>query len=151
MNVKDYIIAATFKIADDFMRDVRAVPEDKLLWKPLDNGRSVLDLAQECAHCPLWTVSTIADILGVKASVEEYEATATWTTVDACDQALRRHLVQYKECVLAFPEERIGESVTIQWGTFTMPEVFSFAHWNLTYHSGQVNYIQTLYGDREMR
>jgi len=33
---------------DGLTRTVFAVPDDKMTWKPLDNGRTVLDLLGKC-------------------------------------------------------------------------------------------------------
>ena len=33
---------------------------------------------------------------------------------------------------------------------FTMPEMMDYPRWNFNYHLGQIAYIQTLYGDKEM-
>jgi hypothetical protein len=40
----------------DLERTVRAVPDDKLSWKPLDNGRTVLDLLGETAQTPVLVI-----------------------------------------------------------------------------------------------
>ena len=150
MKTTQFVITTTLKYADDLMRTARKVPEEKLTWKPLDNGRSVLEIVQECAHCPLWTVGTVNQFLGIEESLTDYEDTSKWTTLDACEAALRKHLEQFQACVNAFPEDRLEETVTIQYGTFTLAESISFAMWNIDYHIGQINYIQTLYGDKEM-
>jgi hypothetical protein len=37
------------------------------------------------------------------------------------------------------------------WGAkMTFAELLFLNYWNLVYHQGQIAYIQTLYGDREM-
>jgi hypothetical protein len=55
--------------------------------------------------------------------------------------------------VLAMPDERLAET---KWLPFnggrdhTYLEMLEYPRWNATYHLGQVAYIQTLYGDREI-
>ena len=34
--------------------------------------------------------------------------------------------------------------------TFTVAELTEYPRWNANYHQGQIGYIQTLYGDRDM-
>ena len=54
MTIKEFIIADAVQSFDNFMVTARKVAADKLDWKPLDNGRSTLDQAQEVALCPTW-------------------------------------------------------------------------------------------------
>ena len=60
MTIKEFIIADTVQSFDNFMVTARKVPAEKLDWKPLDNGRSTLDQAQEVALCPNWVPGLFA-------------------------------------------------------------------------------------------
>ena len=153
MTVYELPLAMAEGAARDVFKAARRVPADKLEWKPLENGRSVLDLCRECAYCPLWAIASVKDAIGVPDPTEgqDYEAAvAAMTTVDACEEACKKHLEQYRAAVLAFPAERLHEQVTIPYGTFPYYQVLFYPLWNFQYHEGQINYIQTLYGDKEM-
>jgi uncharacterized damage-inducible protein DinB len=50
----------------------------------------------------------------------------------------------------ACPDERLSETVQFGPMTKTLADVMLFVHVHSGYHFGQINYIQTLYGDQQM-
>lgn len=157
MRLQDYMIETTKDAAGEAFRYARAVPEDKLDWKPLDAGRSVLDQCRELAMCPTWC----EDLISGKPQPEWNEETFAaikkeqeqWTTVDACEAECNRRLESLFAAFRAMPDERLKETKWLPYGggrDFTMPEMMDYPRWNFTYHVGQIGYIQTLFGDREM-
>ena len=51
----------------------------------------------------------------------------------------------------AVPDQRLEETRAMPWGaTMTLADRLFICYWNLTYHNGQVNYLQLLLGDIEM-
>ncbi|MBS1705634.1 MAG: hypothetical protein JST40_07145 [Armatimonadetes bacterium] len=152
MDAKTAIIALTERGARGFFSSAKRTPADKLDWKPLDEGRSTLDQCQEVAFCPTWG-SGILKHRGMDPNVDWEAAQAAakqLTTVEACEAKFFELFEGLKAEIAAFPEAEMGESITLQWGTFTYMEIMEVPHWNVLYHWGQVNYIQTLYGDKEM-
>lgn len=151
MTLKEHIISQTEGSLAHFFETARKVPTDKLEWKPLDAGRSVLDQAQEVAYCPLW-VPGIVNARGFDPEGwSSYEETRkAWTTLDACEAAAKENMEKFKESVLSFPDAELEDSPELPWGKFTYRAVLTFVEWNCNYHIGQINYIQTLYGDFSM-
>lgn len=151
MTIKEYIIADAAKSFAHFMENARKVPADKLEWKPLDNGRSVLDQAQECALCPLWVPGLLEKRGFDPAGFESFEASkAALTSLDACEEAGKANLATMAAAIQAFPDSDMDVEIDLPWGHYTLTEVMGFPAWNLHYHLGQVGYIQTLYGDFSM-
>ena len=159
MRIQDHLIDSTRKAQEEAFAYAKAVPEDKADWKPLDAGRSVLDLARELAQCPDWTYDLVAT--GRLDWSEEAQAASkaesdAWTTVADCDAACREKLERVYALCRDFPDARLAETVDLPFGpggsmkTFTLSDILAFPCWNFTYHLGQIAYIQTLYGDREM-
>lgn len=73
---------------------------------------------------------------------------AEWTTIEECERVLEFNLKLLTEAILAFPLERLGETVIEPWGyETTYGELMMYQYWNTTWHTGQVAYIQTLLGD----
>ena len=136
------MILETEKSLNHFFENARKVPADKVEWKPLDNGRSTLDQAQECAYCPLW-VPGLLEKRGFDPSIfEGYEETRSgWKTLDECEAAAKANFEKYKAAVIAFPEAEFETKVDLPWGNYTLAEVMGFPFWNLHYHLGQVGYI----------
>ncbi len=151
MTLKDYIILETEKSLKSVFEAARKVPSDKTDWKPLDNGRSVLDQLQECAFCPLWVPGLLEKRAFDPSGFATYEETRKgWTTIDACEAAATTNMEAFKKAVNELPEADYGVEVNLPWGNYTLAEVMGFPMWNLHYHAGQINYVQTLYGDFSM-
>ncbi len=149
----EFVIEATREAMREAFRYARAVPAERLAWRPLDAGRSALDLARELAKCPDRGLAA----LGGEGMNEEPEAgdaeRESWATVEACEAAGEAKLQRFLAVVAAFPDERLEETVELPYGeggamrSFTMAEMMDHPRWNASYHQGQLAYLQTLYGD----
>lgn len=139
----------------DLVRSVEAVPEDKLDWKPGEHARSALDQLREVAIAPRFHLAILKEgrlpdgddharfrkqAAGLKSAREAID-TAMASTGELC------------EAIANFPDDRLEEEITLPFGGslhLSMADVLVIHYWNMVYHNGQVNYIQTLLGDREM-
>ena len=152
MKYQEYIKGAAAQQVKDFFTAVKKVPADKLEWKPLDMGRSVLSQCQEIAMSFAWST----DMLQGKAEFSEEAMAADqaemaqWTTVEECEKQAHEKLAAWQEFVSTYPDEKLSETLWLPFDggrDFTMSEIMEYPRWNAGYHEGQVNYIQTLYGD----
>lgn len=156
MRVQDFIAERTQWAADCLYKNVRRVPEDKLLWQVEGVGRTVLDQVQECAQSSIWTISLLAKGKPVAADPEAYqrlkEERQAWTTIDLCEQAHRAKLTELLTFIREVPDEDLDRRISIPFSDepVSIAEILNFHNWNLTYHLGQIMFIQTLYGDQEM-
>ncbi len=154
---KQLILLALQQGKDGLLRTFNAVPDDKLDWKPLDAGRSVLDLAGEAAQTPAMVRGIIDMQTEVPASIGELfgqmrAQRAGWGKADVL-QHLETNHGALMAAIEGLSEEDLGRIVTMPMGGgMTMP----LGAWMMmayrTYISrfAQINYIQTLYGDTEM-
>jgi hypothetical protein len=157
MRYQDYIADETRKAAAEAFRNAKAVPADKHDWKPLDNGRSVLDQAREMAKCPDWAYDICSGTTQPDWSEDNMAAQKAemdkWTTVEQCEQECNKRLDKLAEFYKSMGDERLTETKWLPFDggrDFTMVEMMDYPRWNFVYHNGQINYIQTLYGDKEM-
>ncbi len=157
MRLQDYIIESTRSAANAFFKAAKAIPADKFEWSPLDNGRSALDLCRECAKCPDWALSIISGEPMPEWNEESQAAMkaeqADWTTAERCEQECNSRLEKLFAYYQEMPDERLSEKKWLPYDggrDFAMPEMMEYPHWNFNYHEGQLNYIQTLYGDKDM-
>lgn len=156
LRFQDYIATATKQAADEAFRYAANVPDDQLEWSPLDKGRSVLAQCREMALTPTWAIETIEGkpheyneetIAAFKA--EELQ----WTTVEQCRAECHRRMGPLLEMMRSMPDERLSDTRWLPYEggrDFTMVEQMEYPRWNFNYHLGQIAFIQTLYGDREM-
>jgi len=155
MTAKEFIHSQCVRAGDSVFDAAAKIPIGKLSWKPLDEGRSALELAQECAYCPLWCVDTLNTRAFDMSKMEEFskhyaESIKDWNTVEACRAAFHKNLSIFSEAMSAFPDPDMDQTIDLPWGNFTFAGIMFVPAWNCYYHLGQVNYIQTLYGDKSM-
>lgn len=157
MRLQEYMIDVTRQAAKEAFQYAKAVPADKVDWKPLDAGRSVLDQCRELAMCPTWA----QDIISNKEQPEWNEATMEaikkeqeqWKTIEDCEAECNRRLEAYFQYLREMPDSRLTETKWLPYDggrDFAMPEMMDYPRWNFNYHLGQIAFIQTLYGDKEM-
>lgn len=152
---KELIISLLQTGEQGLARTFAAVPDDKLYWQPLDQGRCALDAYGEAAQtCNL--AAQIAQSKGdFKPSREMFaklaDERADWSKADALDAmtaasaALHAALETLSDEDLALPVTMpIGGGMTLPMGAWIMMAYRSFIS-----RFAQINYIQTLYGDTE--
>ncbi|HTQ11505.1 MAG TPA: hypothetical protein VMI31_15680 [Fimbriimonadaceae bacterium] len=158
MKFQDYIIDAIQKATDEAFRYARAVPADKLDWKPLDAGRSVLDQIQEVAQAPDYVTGMLGGTpVSESPGEENWEKLVAerraWTTLDACEAEGKKRLDGLFEAIRNTPDEKLSQTQWLPYDggrDFTLAEIMEYPRWNANYHAGCIAYIQLLYGDKEM-
>ncbi|HZT41420.1 MAG TPA: hypothetical protein VFA07_04495 [Chthonomonadaceae bacterium] len=134
-------------------RNFQAMPPDKQTWKPLDAGRSALSQIQECAGINLWAAQMLRD--RAVPPIDESWMQQMQSQDDTPEKAvagLQAGTDALVAAIEAFPAEHLEDTLVLPWDPTptSMAEVMMLAYWNMVYHIGQINYIQTLYGDQEM-
>jgi hypothetical protein len=148
----EQLVAMNNQAVDMFFIAVRKMPADKQNWKPLDEGRSALEQAQEMAVSPdMFLVHLAPGRTPLYSSWEEASQAAGQMDLDACEAACRKLTAEMNDAIMKITPEQAAEKKALPWGAeHTVGEIAGFHYWNAVYHLGQVNYIQTLYGDRDM-
>src|SRR5579862_7898947 len=131
MKFQDYISEAIQKASDEAFRYAKAVPEDKLTWKPLDAGRSVLDQLQELAQAPDYAIGMLGgQTVGKAAGPDNWQDLVaerqTWTTIGDCEREAKLRLDRLQETIRAFPDEKLTDTVWLPYDggrDFTMKEI----------------------------
>ena len=157
MRYQDYICGETQRAADAAFKEATFVPADKLDWKPLDEGRSVLDQCQEMAQCALWCEQIIAGE-GMPDFNEEtfakiQEERKSWLTIEACQAECNKRLESLYKVIKSIPDDQLAKTKWLPFGggrEHSWQEMMDYPRWNFVYHLGQISYVQTLYGDKEM-
>ncbi len=148
------------KAAQDLVIAVSNTPEDRLHWKPMDCGRPVLNQAIECGFANMKWAATIRNREFtpippeteqlIKARFREEIEGGCWSgetvkeqlraTADELAGAILTVRVDELDCVIMAPPPYPD--------SYLLVECFNHPYWNMIYHLGQINYIQTLLGDR---
>lgn len=154
MRYQSYIVEQTKAAMGEAFRYLKAVPTDKVEWKPLEEGRSALSLAQELARTPVWAMDTIQkEEWDEEAGKKEREIMAGFKTIDDCEQECNRQMEKLFELYESISDSKLNDTKWLPFDggrEFTVMEMMDYPRWNANYHLGQIGYIQLLYGDKEM-
>lgn len=140
-----------------FLRNFSKVPEDKLTWSPAPTAKSAIRIA---AHAALY-FSRFAEMIRTKklpevADLDEWlrlrntEEEAV-TTREAVEGAFRAGLEEVRAAIDQLtPEEIASELDSGQGWTMSMSFLIRLPGWHTTLHCGQIDLLQTCWGDQEI-
>jgi hypothetical protein len=129
-------------------KTMQAVPEDKLDWKPSEGegSRTIRQLFTEIVMMTGYMAKALDE-----RSVPPYEAMSTEYKAMTIADLMRQLPLNAEDlytALRAFPESEYENTLEAPWGVWTYFQSMSYPYWNLMWHTGQINYIQTLYGDQ---
>ena len=152
INFKEFLKGQAEYASRIFCLDLAAIPEDKIGACPMGVARSPLHFSAECAG---FNLMVAANLRGEEYAIPSEEGkTAYYASIDTTAKAAEA--IQTSTAALiagldAVSDEDMHKEVPMYWGG-TMP-LYKFANLainHMGYHDGQLNYIQSLYGDSEV-
>ncbi len=156
MSYQDRMVRSTSRAVETLFKNARAVPADKLEWQPMDQGRTVLDQLQECSSSPRFYAMILEEKKFPEISDEDRATMQaerkSWATIDDCEKACKAYTDRFIAAVKNISDNELDTVIEIPGRDqeFTISDIVA-AHCNhLLYHNGQINYMQTLYGDFDM-
>ena len=159
MTAQQLLVKMTQDAVDGLFRYAHALPADRLTWKPMDTGRTAIDMLQECAQAPVWFHTILTDRAMPPMSRAELVASRRerqeWTTVGECERVCRFNTARLCELILSYPEADFDIIVTLPFapgGSGIQESLWKVASrhlQNTIYHTGQIAYIQVLLGDKD--
>lgn len=154
MSGQDILINRTLEAVDGIIKAVRAMPEDKLNWKPMEEGKSAMEQLKEVTRACVW-FALMAEAKaepewGDEQRAKQLKMSDGWKSIDDVERALREQTNKLCNAIescsdadlkLPFKFEGVEKD-------YTLGEALNFHQSHTMYHIGQINYIQTLYGDK---
>lgn len=157
MRLQDHLVKQTQRAMNDLLRAIEALPADKVDWKPCETSRSALSQLKEVAMSPQFFIHVIkhGSMPDMKDHAKSTEDQIRNDLVDAAATKVRVMETTAELCsaISEFPDDDLDQEMVLPFGggmVMTMAEILGLHAWNMTYHYGQINYIQTLLGDTEM-
>jgi hypothetical protein len=155
MTARDLVIAQTQDALRLCLKTAASMPEDKLSWQPLDQGRTALDQLAECLQAAHWFNRLLKEkngsFFGPKFMAAARTERAKYTTLAQVQEEIEPAYEALFETIRGLTDEEAAEVIELAPGwNASLLEVCWFPMRNLYYHFGQINYIQTLYGDSKM-
>ena len=127
---------------------LKYTPDDKLDWVSLGKAKTPTEIAAECAMVYRGVVSLIQggtiDAPGREMKPEDH------ATRDGLLKLLEEALREFASAAEPLTEEQLQEKRQAPWGEDTIAGLLEKAQVHTIWHVGQLNYIQTLWGDSDM-
>lgn len=154
MRAQDLVAELTQSASDAMVRNFKAMPEDKQDWKPAAGTRSAMN--------QLWEIGMVNErfaqfLTGTSTEPFSFETLqALWTnecphTSSELIEKLEAATAHLCEAIRSLPDERLEEMIQMNSEAQLPTKMLMWMGLrNAWYHVGQVNYIQSLYGDGEM-
>ena len=139
-SLREMVKEFTLDVAQTLCKDATYIPQESLDWSPMDYGKSADRILSECAKANLMFVAAFRG-----ESTKEVEK-------DLDFQALKDHVVESAQEVCkaidSLSDSDLEVDMQMPWGAI-MPaaEAIFLPASHMTYHDGQINYIQLLLGD----
>ncbi|MCS6893890.1 MAG: DinB family protein [Deltaproteobacteria bacterium] len=148
MESVDLIRKITAKSLKEFLLYLRKTDQAKLNWKPLKNGRSVIQITQEVlAVCELLVKGFQSNFKDFNVEVYN-KLLKDFSAVKELDQLVSQLQKSTKKLLsLIQPLGDLSKKIKTPFGTMTLLELACLHANHMHYHLGQIAYIQTLYGD----
>lgn len=140
-----------------FLRNFSKVPEDKLTWTPTPTSKSALRVA---AHTALY-YERFAEMIRNRAlpQVEDLEAwlrqrdaeEVAVTSVEGVEAAFQEGLNAVNSALDSLSAEGVDLVLDSGQGwTMSMRFLMKLPGWHATLHTGQIDYLQTCWGDQQV-
>ena len=132
--------------ADNLWRAVNAMPAEKLDWRPAADARTAREVLEEIVSVNPYIIGLLKE----QKNPAEMEQPELSKDMDELEKLHRRLLVDLSKAIADFPADKLHDTIDLPWGNQSFLQVIAYSYWNLMYHYGQIAYIQTMYGDKEV-
>ncbi len=150
MTVQQLAASRTQRAANDLIAAAEAMPAEKLTWVPMDEARTVLDQLTECVLANMKWTKILKTRRYANMPREVVEAVVPeCATLAGVTARLRQSAADLAEAIHTVGDAETADEIDTEWGPYSLADCCLHAYWNMVYHEGQINYIQTLYGDTE--
>lgn len=147
MTLQEAAARITEKSGVEMLLTLARTPDDRLDWKPEATARTTIDLIRECAvHCDEW-----GQILDLLAWPEQFKTrVGTVTDRQEAIEEMNGAIARLAASIRAVSDENLDLMLKAPWEESPIAIWLSYGASHNQYHIGQMNYIQTLYGDTGM-
>jgi len=149
MDTKKQILGGLTQAKDMFLKDIGYIPADKLDVSPMAQAKTPKAMTVECAALFRGLTSVVGGADFKRPTPEDRAAyLAKFKTTDEAKAEFAAAADGLLAAVAAMDVAAMDREVTAPWGAQVPLGTMLFLAINHTsYHDGQLNYIQMLYGD----
>ncbi len=155
MSISIQSVAAnlTQKAASDLIAVARATPEDKANWQPVPDTRPMLEQLVECCLANMmWAKILQTHVHAVLPKEVAEQAYKELNTIALVTTRLQQTSAELAGVIRNLPDADLLVEVAFPWSPNAgkpIGECCLHPYWNMTYHLGQISFLQTMAGDWE--
>jgi uncharacterized damage-inducible protein DinB len=137
------------------LRTFAAVPDDKLTWSPSSTSKSALDIVKHVAQTNLFIAKALCgEPLPDAASLPEIEkameaAASHITTRDQAVACFNESVATVLATIDKLTEDDLAKDIVLPFTTMPASALIYISGMHAANHAGQIDYIQTIYGDMD--
>ncbi|HVL40460.1 MAG TPA: DinB family protein [Fimbriimonadaceae bacterium] len=149
IDYKQLMIDTIRQAGATMVKDLRHIPEDKLNVSPMGCARPPLEFVAECAGFNGLIARAIRGEAGEIPSQEQRRAYyASIDTFEKAQNALENSVEALASALEQATDADLLRTTAAPWGEqVPIYRLASLCGYHMSYHDGQLNYIQCLYGD----
>lgn len=128
------------------LKDAGYIPEEKLDWVAMACAKSAANILAGCVSVNLAVASTISgEKIDIKTKQAALESSKSHKEIE---KAMNESVDKLCAVVDTLKESDLDKEVTLPWGMkLTIQDAIALPISHMTYHDGQINYVQLLLGD----
>lgn len=147
---KSTLVDSLRRIGGMYVNDLGFIPSDKLGASPMGTARTPLEFSAEVAGFNRYVASVLQGQTVTRTPEERDAYVKSIDSFEKAKQAVDSSVELLADAVAGLDEEGMIREVTTPWEeTVTAYRLASMCLMHMMYHDGQINYIQSLYGDSE--
>lgn len=144
-SIKEIAKSGVMQQAELLVKDTKFIPEEKFAFCPLGCAKTAKDILAEIANGNIM----FADVFTGAESDESFgKRVAQASTLADLGELVMESAAAVVDAIDSLDEADLDREVKMPWGaTFPLWQAILLPVSHMTYHDGQINYIQTLLGD----
>lgn len=149
MDMKKQLCESLSRARDYFLKDLGYIPADKFDASPMGKAKTAKEITLECAGLNRMLVAMIDGVEAKHPSPEDRKAWyASFTDPEKVKAEFKGSFDQLIAKLGELEPAALDRVITAPWGQpMPLGDMLMLGVNHTTYHDGQLNYIQALYGD----
>lgn len=144
-SIKEIAKSGVMLQAELLIKDTKHIPEEKFAFCPMGCAKTARDILAEIA---IVNVMLAKALTGAEKDEEFARRVEQASTLAELGELMSESAAVVVDAIDSLSEADLDKEVTMPWGaTFPLWQAIFLPTSHMTYHDGQINYIQTLLGD----
>ncbi len=134
----------------DLLKGIDSIPEKKRSWKPESASKSAVEILNHVSYWSLFFTRPLDGKANLEQSEDEWiKSQAELNGAKGAREAAEKVGQTFLKTLGKLSDKQLAQEVELPWGRSTLQQIILINYNHLSYHTGQLNYIQTLLGDSE--